>query len=254
MNRTLAQQLRAELLALGVRPGGVLLVHSSLRSLGPEFSRDNQGAEIIVQALLEALGSQGTLLMPALSYETVHAGSPFFDVRATPSCVGALQECFRTRPGTLRSVHPTHSACGVGLRAAELLSDHQLDVTPCGPHSPFARLPQAGGQLLFIGCGLYPNTSMHAIEERVEPPYLYSGLVDYRIRLADGSETRMTVRRHNFRGYLQRYNRLELVQKQGLSKGRVLQAECYLVEAAEMWAAALDALPRDPLFFVEPEP
>ena len=49
---------------LGVRLGGVLLVHASLRSLGPL----DGGAETVVLSLLEALGPHGTLLMPALSY------------------------------------------------------------------------------------------------------------------------------------------------------------------------------------------
>lgn len=254
MNEPVSRQLTADLLALGVQPGGVLLVHSSLRSLGAEISRENQGAEIVVQSLLLALGESGTLLMPALSYESVGVFNPFFDVNKTPACIGALQEYFRTRPGTVRSVHPTHSVCGVGQRAQELLSDHRLDTTPCGPHSPFSRLPDFGGQLLFIGCGLRPNTSMHAIEELVEPPYLYGEPVEYRIVLADGSQIRMTVRRHNFKGWRQRYDRLEDVQSDGLVKGRVLQAECYLVSAAEMKLAALAALRRDPLFFVEPRP
>ncbi len=244
-------QLTADLLALGVQPGGLLLVHSSLRALGSEFTRANQGAERAIQALLDALGSAGTLLMPALSFKTVGPQNPLFDVCSTPACIGALQEYFRTRAGTIRSVHPTHSVCGVGRRAAALLSDHQLDTTPCGPHSPFAKLPHTGGQILFIGCGLRPNTSMHAIEEHVEPPYLYGSPVDYRVILADGRVTTMNVRSHNFKGWAQRYDRLEQVQKHGLRKGRVLQAECYLVDAAEMESAALSALRSDPLFFVE---
>ncbi len=61
-----------DLLALGVRPGGVLLVHSSLRSLGPLPG----GAESVIRALLAVLGPDGTLLMPALSYASVGATGP----------------------------------------------------------------------------------------------------------------------------------------------------------------------------------
>jgi aminoglycoside 3-N-acetyltransferase len=237
----------ADVLALGLRPGVALLVHSSLRSLGPVPG----GAEGVIQGLLQALGPRGTLLMPALSYETVRASSPVFDVRTTPSCVGALTEFFRTRPGTLRSVHPTHSVCGIGRQAQDLLADHILSITPCGQYSPFFRLPQVNGQILFLGCGLRPNTSMHAIEELVEPPYLYGDPVRYQVTQADGSQTEMQVRRHNFRGYAQRYDRLEAVMPTGLRKGRVLQAECYLVDTDLMWPAALQALKQDPFYFVE---
>ncbi len=247
----ISQQIKKDLLALGVQPGTVLLVHSSLRSLQPEITQANQGAEIVIQALLATLGPSGTLLMPALSYETVNAQNPLFDVKNTPTCIGALQETFRTRPGTIRSVHPTHSVCGTGRRAEELLSDHQLDTTPCGPHSAFNKLPHIGGKLLFIGCGLQPNTSMHAIEEHVDPPYLYGDPVEYKVILADGSETTMTVRRHNFKGWTQRYDRLEEILKHGCNKGNILQAESWLIDAAEMELAALSELRTNPLFFVE---
>jgi aminoglycoside 3-N-acetyltransferase len=250
-NRSIIRSLAGDLLRLGVRPGGVLLVHASLRSLGLPAGDPNR-AEIAISALLEALGEEGTLLMPALSYGSVSARQPVFDVLRTPSCVGALPEAFRVRKGTLRSVHPTHSVSGVGPRAAELLAGHERDTTPVGGNSPFARLPGVSGQVLFLGCGMRPNTSMHGIEEHVEPMYLYSADVDYQIVLADGSITTMRVRRHDFRSWEQRYERLEgLLSPPGLRKGRVLEAECHLVEAAAMWPAALAALRQDPLYFVE---
>jgi aminoglycoside 3-N-acetyltransferase len=224
------------------------MVHSSLRSLGPLPDK----AAAVVQTLVDALGPGGTLLMPALSYGTVTPDNTVFDVVNTPTRVGALPEYFRTQvPGVIRSIHPTHSACALGHRAEELIHDHIYATTPCGPESPFAKLPHVGGQILFLGCGLRFNTSMHAVEERIVPPYLYGDELDYRIILSDRSETTMRIRQHNFNGWEQRYDRLEQAQAHGLKKGRVLEAECYLVEAAEMWLAALSAMRNDPLFFVE---
>lgn len=241
-------QLARDLAGLGVRKGGMLLVHSSLKSLG----RLPDGPGTAVEGLLEALGSAGTLLMPALSYESVRAENPVFDVLATPSCVGALPEFFRKRPGTMRSVHPTHSVCGIGPGARRMLSGHSRDLTPCGAHSPYFKLTEEGGQILFLGCGLKPNTSMHAVEELVEPPYLYNGWVDYRIKLADGSETVMRVRRHGFRGWLQRYDRIETVMAgEGLSAGKVLSADCFLLEAPAFWRKAHQAMKEAPFFFVD---
>jgi aminoglycoside 3-N-acetyltransferase len=243
-------QLVEQLQRLGVREGGVLLVHASLRSLG----RVEGGAETVIQALLAAVGPRGTLLLPALSYQTVTAANPNFDVRQTPSCVGALTEYFRRRAGTLRSIHPTHSVCGVGLRTGELLRGHEEDTTPCGPHSPFHKLPRYDGQILFLGCGLRPNTSMHAVEEVVQPPYLFAYPVIYDIVDATGRLSTMKVRRHNFRGWRQRYDRLaNLLDGSALQTGKVLQAGCHLVEARAMWPAAVAKLRQDPFFFVEPE-
>jgi aminoglycoside 3-N-acetyltransferase len=237
-----------QLRALQIRAGGVLLVHASLRSLG----QVEGGAETVIQALLRVLGDQGTLLMPALSYETVGAHHPHFDVRHTPSCVGALPEFFRQRAGTLRSLHPTHSVCAVGQDAAALLASHHHDTTPCGSHSPFHQLPHKGGQILFLGCGLRPNTSMHAVEEMVEPPYLYSPVVQYEMIDQAGSHFPMAVRSHNFKGWTQRYDRLaDVLQPQYLRRGRVLQADCFVVEAEAMWQAAYHQLQINPLYFVD---
>lgn len=233
---------------LGVRPGGALLVHSSLRSLGNFPDR----AQIAIAALQDAVGRSGALLLPALSYETVTPRRPFFDVAETPSCVGALTEVFRQRADVQRSVHPTHSVCGWGDRAAFFLQDHEQDDTPCGRHSPFYKLQETGGQILFIGCGLRPNTSMHGVEELVEPVYLFAGYSNFQIRLKDGRTQIMHGQIHDFYGWKQRYDRLEnILAEPDLRKGSVLGAHCYLVEAAPMWEKALRVLEEDPLYFVE---
>lgn len=242
--RCIAQGLRIA----GVRPGGVLLVHSSLRSLGPVPG----GAETVVQGLLEALGPDGTLLMPALSYARVTPQQPVFDVRSTPPNVGALPEYFRTRPGTLRSVHPTHSVSGIGRLAAEILERHGEDRTPCGPRSPFHLLPEYAGQILMLGCGLRPNTSMHAVEELVAPPYLFGGQQSYRLIGWDGRATEAVYRIHGFREHRQRYGRVaDVLSEPELRRGGVMQARAHLIDATALWPAALPALRRDPFFFVD---
>lgn len=246
-----AVRIAAELRALGVRTGGLLLVHSSLSSLG----RVPGGPETVVRGLFGALGHEGTLLLPALSYESVNARHPFFDVRRTPSCIGAIPEYFRLRLGTLRSQHPTHSVCGIGALAAAVLGEHHLDHTPCGEHSPFRRVRDLGGQILFLGCGLRPNTSMHGVEELAETPYLFGGDVTYRVVRADGSAFDLTCRRHAFAGWRQKYDRVQrlLIEGVELKQGRVLAAECFLLEAAALWERALRAMQSNPYYFVERE-
>lgn len=243
-------KMTKDLHSLGVRQGGVLLVHSSLSSLGFVHG----GAETVIRGLLDALGAEGTLLMPALGSGRNGNGPLVFDVRRTPTWTGRIAEAFRLRPGTRRSVHPTHSVCGVGRLSSDILAGHEEDTTPCGPNSPFHRLRNYRGHILMLGCGLKPNTSFHAIEELVEPPYLFGESIDCTLRLADGREIVKKYRMHGFDGWEQRYDRIRPLmarKEQALVHGKVLAANAYLVDAATMWETALSAMRSDPLFFVE---
>lgn len=244
------QQLCNDLRKLGIQSGNTILVHSSLRSLGSVPG----GAETVIQALLEVLGDEGTLLFPAFSFRTVNANNPVFNVKETPSCIGALPEYFRTRPGTIRSIHPTHSVSGIGKKAKLILGENQLDTTPCGEYSPFRKLRTEGDWILFIGCTVAPNTMMHAVEEMIMPPYLLGDPIDYKIFHEDGTESVMSVRRHNFAvtGYAQRYIRLGgLLSPEELHHGNVLQADCYLMKISSVWEKGLAAMQKDPFCFVE---
>ena len=238
-----------DLRKLGVREGDTILVHSSLRALGPVPGK----AETVVLALLETLGPEGTLFFPALSYRTVNAENPCFDQLKSPCCVGGLPEYFRTRPGTMRSIHPTHSVAGIGKKAELILGEQQLDTTSCGEHSPYRKLREEGDWILFLGCGIAPNTSMHAVEELVNPPYLHADSIEYKIIAADGSESVMRVKRHNFAGYAQAYARMAyLLPPSELRYGNVLSAFCALMRIPAMWDKGEEMLKKDPFYFVRP--
>ena len=190
--------------------------------------------------------------MPALSYTYVGPEQPVFDLRRTPSNVGVIPETFRTMPGVLRSLHPTHSVCASGPLAGELAAGHELDVTPVGPHSPFRKLAEAGGSILFLGCGLRPNTSMHGVEELVKPPYLFGGVCRLTVVAGDGSSRTAAYRMHGFGGWVQRYDRcMDLDGAAWIVTGRVLRAVFHLMPAAELRRRAERKLREDPLFFVD---
>ena len=236
--------LAHDLCAIGLRPGDSVLVHSSYRSLGIDHP------ETLIQALSQVIGDMGTLLLPALSYRqappTVH------NTLTTPSCVGFLAEYFRMRPGTQRSLHPTHSVCAIGTRVDELLGPHGDDTTPCGPHSPFHKLLHCDGKILMLGCGLRPNTTMHAIEEYAQPPYLFGEPLTYTLTNTVGITFEKRYTPHNFTGFAQRYDRVaSLLDDRQLVSGRVGAASAYLIDAQALYQQALAQLRRDPFFFVE---
>lgn len=244
-----SSRIAADLHALGVRAGDVLLVHSSLKSLGTVPG----GPETVIRGLLTCIGSEGTLLLPALSY--MQEPHHLHDARNTPCCVGAIPEHFRLRQGTLRSLHPTHSLCGVGRHVETLFAQHHKDHTPCGPHSPFRNMIDLGAKIIMLGCGLRPNTTMHAIEEFVEPPYVFGGECTYHITDLQGHAFDKTYIRHGFDGWRQRYDRVADLPEAPdiLRTGRILQAETHVLSTPLLKQAAIAAMQRAPFYFVERE-
>ena len=99
MERT-RDELVAHLRALGVAPGQVLLVHASFRALRPVA----RGPRTVLEALHEALGPAGTLVLPAWTGDD---DAPF-DPRTTPAStdLGVLADTFWRMPGVRRSDHP----------------------------------------------------------------------------------------------------------------------------------------------------
>jgi aminoglycoside 3-N-acetyltransferase len=246
--RQFIERVVEDLLLLGVFPGGILMVHPALRPFGivPD------GPMSVIEGLFRLIGEDGTLLMPALSWENVPPDCPIFDVNKTPSCVGLIAETFRLLPETSRSIHPTHSVCAFGRDSENLIGHHELDNTPCGPNSAFHKLPHLKGQILMLACGLIYNTSMHAIEELVIPPYLLDPPITYTITDGDGDTWNKRYYPHNFKGWRQRYDRiLDVLNTTGFKSGLVSGVPSFLMDAEILWEKALRKLKSDPLYFVE---
>jgi aminoglycoside 3-N-acetyltransferase len=249
--RDCSKKIAAGIRDLGIMPGDTVIVHSSFKSLGCVPG----GIETVVQGFLHAIGHDGTLLMPALSWAL--RPPEIFDLRLTPTSVGAIPEYFRTREGSSRSIHPTHSVCAIGKRASELLSTHGLDSTPCGMHSPFRKAAETNGKIVMLGCGLSSNTTMHALEEYTAPPYLYGSNCVFTISDQQGNTYQKEYSTHGFasRGYAQRYDKvMELDFSSFLRRGQVLQAATFILDAPRLKNAVLMKLKEDPYFFVDALP
>src|SRR5215211_4058057 len=169
---------------LGVRPGSVLLAHSSVSALGWVCG----GAQAVVEALLDALGAEGTLVVPTHSggnsepsqwrnppvpedwWPVIRATMPAFDPAVTPSGhVGAVPEVARTWPGARRSAHPQVSFAAIGPQAERITAGHALD-SGFGDRSPVARVHDLDGDVLLPGVGHGANSSLHLAEHRVPDP------------------------------------------------------------------------------------
>ena len=101
-----------------------------------------------------------------------------------------------------------------------------------------------------LGCGLRPNTSMHGVEERTEPPYLFKPeRVLYTLFDSDGRKTQKLYRVHNFHNTIQRYDRLADIID--IPCGKVLNATAYRIDAEIMWQKAHEIYKQNPFFFTD---
>ena len=96
--------LLRDIQSLGIDPQGTLLIHSSMKAIGPVEG----GADTVLDAWCDYM-QEGLLIFPTHTWETIGEKNTVFDSRIEPSCVGILPELFRKRPGVVRSLHPTHS-------------------------------------------------------------------------------------------------------------------------------------------------
>ena len=176
--------IKKDLLNLGVLKGMVLLVHSSLSSLGWVSG----GPVGVILALEEALGPEGTLVMPTHSgdltdpekwenppvpegwKEIIRQTMPAFDPDLTPTRgMGIISETFRKQAGVLRSDHPHVSFTARGKQAEFITGSHGLHFG-LGEDSPLARVYELEGWILLLGVGHECNTSVHLAEFRADFP------------------------------------------------------------------------------------
>ena len=239
------QGIISGLKGLGLTRGAAVLVHSSLSS----FGYVEGGADAVIDALLEVVGSQGTVLVPTLTgSEALSADNPpVFDPLHTPCWTGTIPETFRRRTGAVRSHHPTHSVAAIGAQAQELTAGHETCITPCGPNSPYGRIANAGGFILLIGVGHESNTTFHLVEEIVGVPYhMQPGFVAAQV-VQEGQSRTIHTMIHRY-GYQRCFERMEpVLQERDIQRETVIgQADIRLVEAQSMVTITCQALRQDP--------
>lgn len=152
-----------QLRALGVRAGGVLLVHTSFRAIRPI----EDGPLGLIGALREVLGPDGTLVMPSW----IGDDEAPFDPATTPAAedLGATADLFWRQPGVVRSDH-LQAFAAFGPRA-EAIVKTPLPLPPHVPDSPVGRVHDLDGQVLLVGVGHEANTSLHLAELIARVPY-----------------------------------------------------------------------------------
>jgi len=239
-------RLVADLKSLGVREGMDLLVHSSLRRIGPVVG----GPDTIIDGLREVIGSAATLLMPTIS-GSVTPDQPVFHVEHTPSSVGYLTNVFRKRRGAVRSLHPVHSVAAVGKRAGFYTQEHLAANTPWSPESPYGKLMRTDGWVLLLGVNLNANTCFHALEIEALIPGIHTEASDTLFVINDDGVVHE--KEHHWHAEkVQYFIDMEhiLIECGAITFGKVGSGISRLVDAAAMREITLPLIRKDPELIV----
>ena len=184
---------------LGIKKGQTIEVHTSLSSFGFVCG----GAQIVIEALLESVGEEGTILMPTQSWKNLDPSTgvhweepeewwqiirdnwPAYNKDITPTnTMGAVAEMFRKWPGALRSDHPARSVAAWGKHAEYLTANHDLS-NIFGEGSPIGKLYELDSYVLLLGTGYDKNTSIHLADVKAEYPSKHN-CVEYSAIMENG--------------------------------------------------------------------
>jgi aminoglycoside 3-N-acetyltransferase len=138
----------------------------------------------VIQALMDAVTPEGTLIMPAFTgdnsdpalwghppvpeawWPVIRAHMPAFEPAISATrMMGRIAETFRTWPGAVRSNHPQSSFAAWGRDAEAVIAGQSLEGS-LGDESPLARVYDRDGWVLLLGVGFGNNTSFHLSENR----------------------------------------------------------------------------------------
>jgi aminoglycoside 3-N-acetyltransferase len=214
--------IAAGLRDLGLDNGDIVLLHSSLVSLG----NVNGGPATVIDAFLEVIGEEGTLLVPVFG------------------ALGVLTDEVKQRPGVVISPCPVGTLAALGKDAEELCRDHWKAETAHGHDTPFTRIAERNGYICLLGVDQDRNTTLHSIEALLELPYLNTATRTF--TTPDGEE--VTKSWKYYPGPHRDFIGLDPLLQPAMSRKRIGNAEVRLINAREMYEIALAVGSSDPAF------
>ena len=185
---------------MGMNPGDVIFIHASMK----EFYNYHGTAEELIKKIIDYLGPEGTLVMPAYPkcFWTLpdkcllrdyggKGDDVMFDVKLTPTGAGYLAEVFRKMEGVKRSINLQHSACAFGKHADYLVYEHHLCRTCWDEKSPYYKLTLVNAKVFSLGLPYFLTTTIHCTDSLLRTKYDYFAQffnkeIKYNYRDADG--------------------------------------------------------------------
>lgn len=241
---------------LGLENGDIVMIHSSYKSFGGVEG----GPQTVIDALIEAIGPDGTLIMPTFNFEFCdlynETGEGYFDLEKTPSEMGILTEFLRKMHGAKRTIHPIYSFAIYGKLVNEFASvdDH----TSYGKGTVFAKLHKYNGKIMMIGLTTGKCwTFAHYIEQSVGVDYRYhkkfSGILN--VNGKEYKDTYSIYVRDLERGVVTDVEPMgDIMEERGIIKMRKIgDSIVRIMNSAEAYDATIIEMKKNPnvLYFIE---
>ncbi len=238
------ERIAHDLSVIGLRRGDVVFFHSSLKS----FGWVEGGPDAVIDAFVDVVGADGLVVVPTLTFTFAkHARAHAFDPRETPSRVGAITDRLWRRPGAHRSAHPTHCIAAIGERAAELVRGHE-NTSTFGKDGPYGRYVAWGAKILFLGVSHRYNTTLHAVEDWLDMPYLQ--LEQALVKGPDGKPLVVDVTKSpgGDRDFYSEDSKVQrLLQQSGIiTRGKVGAADSFWMPSQEMVDVVVKGIYEEP--------
>jgi aminoglycoside 3-N-acetyltransferase len=230
---------------LGIRKGDIVFAHSSLSA----FGHVEGGESVGVEALSESVEPSGAVVVPTFGDYFQNSDSAW-DPSNSPSRMGRISECLRTRPDAIRSRHAIHPVSAIGARSADVVGqDHKTDFDE---DSPFQRLIECGAWILLLGVGWNVCTMLHVAEERLEVPYRRWIERSGKVILDGVAQDRSYRFLARYPGVRNDFNPMgELLERKGLvSTAEIGDASCRAILASDLHTEAMAAVTGDPCVLV----
>ncbi|WP_019413161.1 aminoglycoside N(3)-acetyltransferase [Paenisporosarcina sp. TG20] len=254
------ETLKQQLQTLGIQSGDAIMVHSSIKSMGWIAG----GPKAVIDALMETITPEGTIVMAAQSaensepsywmlppvpedwHEPIRQHMPAYDPHLTPlRGMGKIAECFHRHPKTIRSYHPVHSLMAWGKHAEKWMMEHPLEDS-FGMRSPLGAILNENVKILLIGVGYDSCTALHLSENLLEEKtYTDQGAA----MLVDGDRTwieyqSIDVDSDRFPMLGQAF---ESTHSHALHIGKLGQAECRVIQMNPLIHFGVEWLTNNPV-------
>jgi aminoglycoside N3'-acetyltransferase len=239
------EQLIKDFRNMGLKQGDHVAIALSLKKIG--YLKG--GANEFIDALIETVGSRGTIMMNTFTGVYPLSAIPpdfVFDSNITQADTGIVPETFRKRKGVIRSKHPTCSFSAFGRYKKYLTEGHD---EKSAKYLPFTRLAKIDGKFLCIGLG----HKLVAIRHEAQNQAGLSNVVPlyYGIKYA-GDQKKAKIFLHNFPGCMTKLPKLvpTLIENGLLKSGSVGLAQSYIGSVGELIDSMTMMLKQNPELYL----